>query len=165
MSDTQKETRFEVAFEATGKSVGKMRNEVTISWVDGTEGPWEMATDEGGFHGGENTAPPPLVYFATAFTGCIMTQLRAFSRRMQIPIDGVTVTARFAWEGTQTGRAPYVTGPKGFGFDIDFDSSAPSADLVRLVEAAKKGCFIDQTLAVANNVGHRVKIDGDWVEV
>lgn len=60
MTDGPKEHAFEIVFEAEGRSVGKMRNEITVSWIGGNEGPWEMATDEGGFHSGENTAPPPL---------------------------------------------------------------------------------------------------------
>ena len=58
------------------------------------------------------------------------------------------------------GRSP----PLRFG-RLEIDSDAPADDLVRLVEAAKKGCFIDQTMAVANIVGHRLKIGEDWVEV
>ncbi len=165
MAGTAKEHSFEVVYETEGRSVGKMRNEITVRWGGAGEGPWEMATDEGGFHGGENTAPPPLAYWATGFTGCLMTQIRAFARRLDIPIAGLTVKARFAWAGRQEGRGPYVSSPRGFGFDIDIDSAAPAADLVRLVEAAKRGCFIDQTMAVANRVGHRLRVGEDWIEV
>ena len=34
-----------------------------------------------------------------------------------------------------------------------------------VIDAAKKGCFIDQTMAVANDVGHRLKVGDDWLEV
>ena len=53
----------------------------------------------------------------------------------------------------------------GFSFDIDPDSDASTDDQLRLIEAAKKGCFIDQTLAVANHVGHRLKAGDDRIEV
>lgn len=165
MSGPAKELNFDVVYETEGRSVGKLRNEISISWVGANEGPWEMATDEGTFHGGEDTAPPPIAYWAAGFTGCIMTQIRAFSKRMRIPISDVTVKSRFEWQGHQIDRNPYVTSPKGFGFDIDIDSEAPTEDIVRLVEAAKKGCFIDQTMAVANTVDHRLKIDGEWLNV
>ncbi len=165
MIDPAKQHQFEVVYETVGRSVGKLRNEISIAWLGAKEGPWEMATDEGKFHGGEDTAPPPIAYWAAGFTGCLMTQIRAFSKRLGIAIDGVTVKARFEWEGVQTGHEPYVTSPKGFGFDIEFDSDASADDLIRLVEAAKNGCFIDQTMAVANSVGHRLKIGNDWVDV
>ena len=89
----------------------------------------------------------------------------AFSKRLKIPINDVTVKARFEWEGHQDGLNPYITAPKGFGFDIAIDSEESEADLVRLVETAKKGCFIDQTMAVANNVGHRLKVGNEWLDV
>ena len=49
MPDSAKELDFEVVFETEGRSVGKMRNEITVTWAGGKEGPWEMATDEGVF--------------------------------------------------------------------------------------------------------------------
>lgn len=165
MSESAKELNFDVVYETEGRSVGKLRNEISISWVGANEGPWEMATDEGTFHGGENTAPPPIAYWAAGFTGCLMTQIRAFSKRMKIAINDVTVKARFEWSGHQINRDPYVTNPKGFSFDIEIDSDASLEDLTKLIEAAKKGCFIDQTMAVANTVDHRLKVGEDWIEV
>ena len=164
MADNPKEYEFEILFEAVGRSVGKMRSEITVSRPGSSE-TYEMATDEGDFHGGDGTAPPPLSYFATGFTACLMTQIRAFSKRLNIPINGVVVKGHYRWIGRQMGREPYVGSPGGFSFDIDVDSDAPTEDLVRLIEAAKKGCFIDQTLAVANDVGHRLKVGDDWLEV
>jgi uncharacterized OsmC-like protein len=164
MADNPKEHEFEIILEAIGRSVGKMRSEITVSRPGSSE-TYEMATDEGDFHGGDGTAPPPLSYFATAFTACLMTQIRAFSKRLDIPINGVVVKGHYRWIGRQTGRDPYVGSPGGFSFDIDVDSDASTEDLVKLIEAAKKGCFIDQTMAVANDVGHRLKVGDDWLEV
>ena len=160
MAGNQKEQEFEIFIETEGRSVGKMRSEITVS-RPGSDETYEMAADEGEFHGGDGTAPPPLAYFATGFTACIMTQIRAFSKRLNIPINGVVVNGRYRWVGRQIGREPYVGSPGGFSFDIDVDSDASIEDLVRLIEAAKKGCFIDQTMAVANNVGHRLKVGSD----
>ena len=94
-----------------------------------------------------------------------MTQIRAFSERLNIPINGVLVNGRYRWVGRQIGREPYVGSPGGFGFEFDVDSDASIDDLVQLIEAAKKGCFIDQTMSVANDLGHRLKVGSDWVEV
>lgn len=165
MADNENVHEFEVHFETEGRSVGKMRNEITVDWVNGNEGPWEFATDEGGFHGGENTAPPPIAFWSTGFTACLMTQLRAFARRMKIDLKDCTVRSKFSWKGVQVGRNPYETAPTGFSFDIEIDADASDEEIIALVEAAKKGCFIDQTMAVANNVGHRLKLGDKWVEV
>ena len=152
---------FDVIFEGTGTSSGKMRNDIHVEWPMMKES-FDLATDEGPFHGGDGTAPPPLALFTAALTGCIMTQIRAFSKRLKIPIGTVTVKARLHWKGEQTGNDPYVTAPVGFDLDIDLDSPASQQDQHRLIAAAKKGCFIETTLMQGLAVGHRVKIDGEW---
>lgn len=155
---------FDIEFATEGRAVGKMRSEVSVTRPGRPGEGWEMATDEGAFHGGDGTAPPPLAYFSTGFTACIMTQIRAFAKRLEVPLDGLTVRGRFAWKGEQVGRQPYTGAPAGFGFDIEIESSAPPEDILRLMECAKNGCFIDQTLSVPNEVAHRVRINGEWIE-
>lgn len=154
---------FDVIFEGVGRSSGKMRNDISVSWPMMKES-FELATDEGPFHGGDGTAPPPLALFTAALTGCLMTQIRAFSKRLKIPIDGVEVGARLHWKGEQEGDEPYVTGPVGFHLDVDIDSTVGEAELRRLLDAAKKGCFLEQSLATGVVVGHRLKVGEDWKE-
>ena len=153
--------RFEVIFEGVGRASGKMRNDISVTWPTMKES-FDLATDEGPFHGGDGTAPPPLALFTAALTGCLMTQIRAFSKRLNIPIGVVEVRARLHWEGEQEGNDPYVTQPVGFGLDVDLDTEASTEDQHRLLEAAKKGCFIEQTLAKGLIVDHRLKIGDDW---
>lgn len=156
--------QFEVIFEGVGRSSGKMRTDITVEWPMMKER-FELATDEGAFHGGEATAPPPLALFTAALTGCLMTQIRAFSKRLKIPIRDVELKARLHWAGEQEGNAPYVTAPVAFDLDVDIDSDATPADLEHLLACAKKGCFIEQTLAQGLVVGHRLKIGEEWREV
>lgn len=63
------------------------------------------------------------------------------------------------------GRDPYVTSPRNFNLDNEIDSPASEEELRSLIDAAKKGCFIEQTLAVSNTVTHRLKTDGGWIDV
>ena len=122
MADPEMKT-FDIIFEGTGTMSGKMRNDVKVHFETMNE-TYDLATDEGPFHGGDATAPPPLALFTAALTGCIMTQIRAFSKRMKIPIGQVTVNARLHWRGEQIrANDPYTTAPVGFDLDIDFDSS------------------------------------------
>ena len=162
MSDDK--SKFEIVFEGRGVASGKMRNDINVRWPGQGE-EFQLATDEGPFHGGDGTAPPPLALFTAGFIGCIMTQIRAFGKRLNIPVEDLAVSARMHWKAEQVGRDPYESAPVGFGFDIEFESSASEADKIRLVEAAKKGCFIDQTLAVSNKVAHRLKTADGWVDV
>ena len=154
---------FDVIFEGVGRSSGKMRNDISVEWPMMKES-FELATDEGPFHGGDGTAPPPLALFTAALTGCLMTQIRAFSKRLKISIRDVEVRARLHWRGEQEGDDPYVTHPVGFSLDVTLDTDASPGDQQRLLHAAKKGCFIEQTLAQGLVVGHRLKVDGEWVD-
>ncbi len=154
---------FDVIFEGTGVASGKMRNDISVEWPMMKES-FELATDEGPFHGGDGTAPPPLALFTAALTGCLMTQIRAFAKRLKVKIDGVEVKARLHWKGEQIGGDPYVTAPVSFGLDVDIDSDATEEQLRALLDAAKKGCFIEQSLAEGVIVGHRLKLHDQWVD-
>ncbi len=156
--------RAVVRFDCTGTAVGKMRNELDVSMVQPWEEHFALATDEGAFHGGDATAPPPLALFVGGLTGCVMTQIRAFARRLDVRLDGLSVHARVEWDWTATGRT-YETAPRSFELDVDIDSPDPREKVVALIEAAKKGCFIEQTLGRANAIRHRMRTAQGWVEV
>ena len=153
-----------VEFHCVGKAVGKMRNELTVNMVRPLKETFELATDEGAFHGGDATAPPPLAMFVSGLTGCIMTQIRAFAKRMKVPLDDLTVNAKIEWLWQAKGNI-YETSPRSFALDIDIESPAPQADVIAQIQAAKKGCFIEQTLAQKNTVRHRMKTQQGWIEV
>ncbi len=159
---SEKKTKsFDVIFEGVGTTGANMRNDIAVEWPMMKE-KFELATDEGPFHGGDGTAPPPLALFTAALTGCLMTQIRAFAKRLNIAIDHVEVHARLHWRGEQVGMEPYVTEPVGFGLDVDIQCDAEAEQIQHLLECAKKGCFIEQTLAQGLIVDHRLKIDGEW---
>ncbi|MCB1406978.1 MAG: OsmC family protein [Rhodobacteraceae bacterium] len=154
-----------VHFDCTGQATGKMRNDLSVTMaLPFAEGPWIMATDEGSFHGGDGTAPPPLALFVGGLTGCIMTQIRAFAKRMGVTITDLRVETRVQWDWTAKGRV-YETAPRGFEIDVLIDSPDAQPQVVALIEAAKKGCFIEQTLGRSNTIRHRMKTDEGWIDV
>lgn len=152
---------FDVIFEGKGTATGKMRNDISVEWPMMKES-FELATDEGPFHGGDGTAPPPLALFTAALTGCLMTQIRAFAKRLKIEVGALQVNARLHWKGDQVGNEPYVTAPVSFSLDVDMDTDAPADQQRALLDAAKKGCFLEQSLAEGVIVGHRLKLDNEW---
>ncbi len=156
--------RAVVEFRCTGRAVGKMRNELEVTMVRPFRESFELATDEGAFHGGDASAPPPLALFISGLTGCIMTQIRAFAKRLDVPLDNLGVDARIEWLWQAKDRV-YETAPQSFELDIDIDSPAPQERVVELIETAKKGCFIEQTLGQKNTIRHRMKTAEGWVEV
>ncbi len=153
--------KFDVIFEGKGVATGKMRNDISVEWPMMKES-FELATDEGPFHGGDGTAPPPLALFTAALTGCLMTQIRAFAKRLKTPVGTVTVSARLHWKGEQVGNDPYVTAPVSFTLDVDLDSDATTGQQRDLLAAATKGCFIERSLAEGVVVGHRLKLNNEW---
>lgn len=155
--------RMQVQFNCTGSATGKMRNDLQVSMVQPLQESFEMATDEGPFHGGDATAPPPLALFVGGLTGCIMTQIRAFSKRLGVELNDLHVDVRVIWNWEKTGRT-YETAPESFEIDIDIDSPNEETAILELIEAAKKGCFIEQTLSRPNTVKHRYKTPDGWRE-
>lgn len=154
----------EVQFNCTGRAVGKMRNELAVDMVRPFHEHFDLASDEGAFHGGDATAPPPLALFVAGLTGCLMTQLRAFAKRLGTPLDDLTVETRVVWNWAKAERV-YETGPKSFEIDLLIDSPAPRDDIAALVAAAKKGCFLEQTLGQANTIRHRLKTPDGFVDM
>ena len=154
---------FDIIFEGSGTSSGKMRNDISATWPDMNEH-FELATDEGPFHGGDGTAPPPLALFTAALTGCLMTQIRAFAKRLNIELKNIDVNAKLHWQGEQIDNQPYVSRPVAFQLDVNIDSTATNEQLIQLLAAAKQGCFIEQSLTLGTTIKHRLKTAAGWID-
>lgn len=153
-----------VQFDCKGRAAGKMRNELDVTMSKPfAEGPYSMATDEGSFHGGDGTAPPPLALFVAGLTGCIMTQIRAFAKRLKVSLNDLNVETRVVWDWEAKGKV-YETGPRSFEIDIFIDSDDSIDKQLELVAAAQKGCFLEQTLGQSNTINHRLKTPDGWVD-
>ena len=164
MSITQPKDPLTVTFKCAGNATGKMRNDLGVRMVEPFEEQFTLATDEGPFHGGDATAPPPLALFVGGLTGCIMTQLRAFAKRMDVIIDDLQVETTVKWKWMPKGRI-YETAPESFDIDILLSSPSETKRQIELVNAAKKGCFIEQTLSVPNTITHRIKTEQGFINV
>ena len=164
MDTHQPETRFGVVFEAEGRNTAKFRNDIVVHKRFRHPVSVELPTDEGPGHGGDGTAPYPLAYFAAGLTACIVTQLRAFSQRLKVPVTEFTVNTRCHWEAKQVGTAPYESAPIAFTMDIDLGGGASEADKRRVIAAAEKGCFVETALK-PSVVNHRLKVGDHRVEV
>lgn len=163
LTPDQMPDRAEVAFTCNGKATGKMRNELDVVMVKPFEERFELASDEGAFHGGEASAPPPLALFMAGLTGCIMTQIRAFAKRLKVTVTELDVECRVVWDWAKTGPV-YETGPKSFEIDIILESPDPIEAQHALIDAAKKGCFLEQTLGQANTIRHRLKVGDTFID-
>ena len=155
--------RAVVQFNCTGRAVGKMRNELDVQMVQPMVETFQLATDEGPFHGGDASAPPPLALFVGSLTGCIMTQIRAFAKRQGVSLNDLTVETRVQWDWAAQGKV-YETAPKSFEIDVTIDSDDPVERLHDLVQTAKRGCFIEQTLGQSNTIRHRIRTADGWID-
>lgn len=164
MTVSQPKDPLTVTFTCSGQAVGKMRNELDVRMTEPMAEHFTLATDEGPFHGGDATAPPPLALFVGGLTGCIMTQLRAFAKRMDVQIDDLRVDTTVRWQWTPKGRI-YETAPKSFDIDVLLESTSPLQDQIDLIHAAKKGCFVEQTLSTVNEISHRIKTAEGFMRV
>jgi len=164
MTETAAVSRFDVIFDVEARNTAKFRNDITVHLRGLHPTTVELPTDEGPKHGGDGTAPYSLAYFASALTACIMTPLRAFSRRLDIPLTTIGVNTRLHWEAQQRGNGPYESAPIAFTMDIDLGGGASTADKQRLIHAAAKGCFVEQSLK-PGIVRHRLKAGEDWIAV
>jgi uncharacterized OsmC-like protein len=162
MTIEQPKVPTEVVFTCTGKAVGKMRNELDVQMTKPMLETFTLATDEGPFHGGDATAPPPLALFIGGLTGCIMTQIRAFAKRMDVAIDDLSVDCKVVWQWTPKGRI-YETAPKSFEIDVTLESPNSVDEQMALIAAAKKGCFLEQTLGQQNTIRHRLKTENGFI--
>jgi uncharacterized OsmC-like protein len=164
MKVDQPKEPLDVIFTCSGQATGKMRNDLSVKMIEPMVEEFALATDEGPFHGGDATAPPPLALFIGGLTGCIMTQLRAFAKRMDVEITDLQVDCKIAWQWTPKDRI-YETAPKTFDMEITLDSPNPIEDQVALIQAARKGCFIEQTLGQSNKITHRLKTEGGFLRL
>jgi len=161
MTETAALTRFEVIFDVEARNTAKFRNEITVHLRGQHPATVELPTDEGPDTAATGRRP---IRFASALTACVMTQLRAFSRRLDIPLTTIAIDTRLHWEAQQRGNAPYESAPVAFTMDIDLGGGAATADKQRLIHAAAKGCFVEQSLK-PGIVKHRLKVGEDWITV
>lgn len=157
-------TRFELLFEGEGRNAGRYRTDVIVHRRARVVESFHLPTDEGKIIGGDGTAPYPLAYFVSALTGCLTTHLRSFSERLDIPLRHMTVNVSCRWEARQADDALYESAPIKFTVDVDLGDDMPEADKRRLVAAARKGCFVEQSLK-PGIVRHRLKSGDGWIDL
>ena len=83
-----------------------------------------------------------------------------FAKRLKIDLEDVKVNCRARWEAVPDPVGPYQGRPVGFEIDVDVTSSADPARVAELVSAARRGCFVEQTLSQANEIVHTLKVNG-----
>ena len=154
---------FTLKFTGNATNKGSMRNDIDVSFESMNE-TFKLATDEGAFHGGKGTAPPPLALFTASLCGCIMTQIKAFGKKLKIDVNEIEIDASMEWQGEVLEEGPYKASCEGYNLDIDIISEEPIERKKKLLEAAINGCFIEASLK-PGIVKHRLKDKENWLSV
>ena len=154
---------FTLKFTGNATNKGSMRNDIDVSFESMNE-TFKLATDEGAFHGGKGTAPPPLALFTASLCGCIMTQIKAFGKKLKIEVNEIEIYASMEWQGEVLDEGPYKASCDGYNLDIDIISEEPIERKKKLLEAAINGCFIEASLK-PGIVKHRLKDKENWVSI
>ncbi len=152
-------------FEADARAGQGMRNEVEGRCLTPADEflPFSMATDEGPYHGGARSAPPPLAYFITGLATCFLTQMRAFAPAAGVRLDRIAVKARVEWEAHLDGPGPYTAHGRAMVIYIDLDSPADLGALKTLVGIASRACYVEVLLALP--VRHKLRRGEDWIDM
>jgi len=80
-----------------------------------------------------------------------------------VQIDDLQVDCKIVWQWTPNG-AIYETAPKSFDIDISISSPNTMEEQLALIDAARKGCFVEQTLGQSNTIRHRLKTENGFVD-
>ena len=154
---------FTLKFTGNATNKGSMRNDIDVSFESMNE-TFKLATDEGAFQGGKGTAPPPLALFTASLCGCIMTQIKAFGKKLKIEVNEIEIDASMEWQGEVLEEGPYKASCDGYNLDIDIISKEPIERKKKLLEAAINGCFIEASLK-PGIVKHRLKDKENWLSI
>jgi uncharacterized OsmC-like protein len=154
---------FTLKFTGNATNKGSMRNDIDVSFESMNE-TFKLATDEGAFHGGKGTAPPPLALFTASLCGCIMTQIKTFGKKLKIEVSEIKIDASMEWQGQILEEGPYKASCNGYNLDIDIISEEPVQRKKQLLEAAINGCFIEASLK-PGIVKHRLKDKNNWITI
>lgn len=152
-----------LAIKFHGQSTGKMRSDIHVVTTNKEE--FELATDEGPMLGGEGTAPPPLALFVASVAGCLMTQIRLFAKRLNVDLTSVEVDGVAKWVAITEGRSPYTSSSRGIELRITLGGDHTFEQARNLVQAGKKGCFVEQSVEPATEISHLLADGDEWIEL
>lgn len=122
---------------------------------------WELHCDEGAGLNGEDSAPPPLAYFATGIAFCLLTQVTRAAEMRKVAIRDVKIdqTIHFCRTGSMKGGT-IDTGVKELEYRLDIDSDEPDDEIDQLVRVATASCFAHAAMSEPVSVRSVLRVNG-----
>lgn len=118
------------------------RRSVSARWTGGLRaevdaGGFEIVADEPESVGGTGSGPQPTELLLASIASCFTIAVAYTAAKRDVALDGLTVDVTGTYDG-----------PRFRTFRIEVRAAAPGGDdLARLVEAAKRVCYVTRTLA------------------
>ena len=148
-----------VTFSATTALVDEYRTKVQIR-------EFNLDVDEPPLIGGTDTGPTPVELVLAALGTCQEIVYATYARVLDIPLDGVEVTAegRLDLRGF-FGVADVPAGFQDVTFTVDISSPAAPQDIARLVEAVNNHCPVLDILRQPVSVRGEARLNGEPLAV
>jgi uncharacterized OsmC-like protein len=145
---------------AFGRTTGQARVRLHDGFrCDVEEGTWRTRIDQSMDGGGQETAPHPAQMMRAALVACLAMGYRSWGARLDVSIDDieVDVTCETDVRG-QMGIADVPVGWQQIVVDVCIASTAPEADVRRVVETADRLSPLLGNLSPAIQRVHHLRI-------
>jgi uncharacterized OsmC-like protein len=108
---------------------------------------WQIVCDEGANLGGDDSAPPPLVYFGAAAAFCLLTQISRSGDMLKLALEDVRIDQTLELYRTGSVRAGTIkSGCREMTLQINVVSPDPPEKIAELIRVAQESCFVHGSL-------------------
>jgi uncharacterized OsmC-like protein len=124
------------------------------------EGPWRFTVGMSDKYGGTNAGPNPGVYGRGAVGSCLAIGYAMWAARLGVPIDSleVEIQADYDARGELGVAAEVPPGYLAMRYVVTVESSAPEADVMRVLDTADKHSSWRDDIARAVPINRDVRI-------
>jgi uncharacterized OsmC-like protein len=170
MSPTQNTDRIRTAFERNSKAVslragvGQKTVTTRVRVVDGLrceieEGRWTVVADASEKSGGTAGGPDPGVLGRAALGSCLAMGYVMWAAHLEVPLDSVSVELESDFDSRgQYGLEGVPPGHSEIRYLVRIESSAPEADVRRVVESADAASMFRDDFANPRKLERRIEI-------
>lgn len=156
----------ELSVTLTAESLEGMRKRAEVTLEQPVGSKWEILCDEGAYLAGDDTAPPPLVYFAVGIGFCLITQLSRFAKITRLDVKDIRLeqTARFVMEGSAVDGTMHGGG-LGLETRVHVESDEPPERIQELIRMGEQTCFCHGSMREPVPSEIRATLNGEELEL
>ena len=123
------------------------------------DGPWKLEADLGDSLGGESAAPDPGVFGRSALGACLAQAYALWAATLDVPLDEIEVQVHSDYDSRgMLGIDGPSPGWTGLRYTVSVASSAPEADVRRVLDAADAHSPLLDDFSKSFEIGREVSI-------